>query len=995
MKRIPFVLALVVAAAAGSTAGLGARQGSAAAINSDTFKEIALRSLGPALTTGRVADIAVDPNNPDVYYVAAAAGGLWKSENRGDTWRPIFDNGGAFNMCCVVVDPKNSNVLWLGTGENSVPRSAMIGDGLYKSTDAGASWKQVGLAKSEHIGKIVLDPRDSNVVYVASQGPLWSSGGDRGVFKTTDGGATWKAYTVSPNTGANDIVMDPNNPDVLYASMWQRQRGVGQFIGGGPESAIYKTTNAGATWTKLTNGLPKGDMGRIALAVDLKANPTRVYALANALRAESGFYRSDDAGETWVRYGHEPSGGRRGGGGGAGAGAAGAAGAGAAGAAAPPAGAQAAAVVDDWYRGGDAGYYHELFVDTARPDTIWSTDTSLEWSRDGGKTWGAVPNMNGVHVDFHAVWTDAKDARHILVGSDGGAFESWDEGRSWRHFSNLPITQFYRVATDNATPFYHVCGGAQDNGSMCGPSRTTARVGIRTSDWYVSGGGDGFFNQVDPVDPNYMYSSSQDGAIERLDLRTGQSKGIRPGGRGAPVVADYYDLKVGMGAPAPPVDAAAAGAGGGAGAGGAGAGRAGAGGAGAGGAGGRGGRGGGERTNWDCPYIISPHLATRVYWGSNFLYRSDDRGDHWTRVSPDLTKSLDPDKIPIMGKVWDRATTVSYNQATTTLSDIVAIDESPLLEGLLYVGTDDGLLQVSEDGGHNWRKVDTFPGVPAGTYLTSVKASPRDSNVLFVTLNNWQRGDYKPYVLRSDDRGRTFKSIAGDLPPRFDAWVTAQDHINGNLIFLGTEWGLFVTVDGGTHWVQLKTGLPTAQVRDMKIQKRENDLVLATFGRGFYVLDDYSALRGVNAAAMSAEAALMPIRNTYEFEELGYVRAEWGNERTPNPPFGATFTYNVGSGMAGNLALMIADDTGREVSRMPVPGVPGLHRATWNLSAGATGGGGGGRGGGGGGGGRGGGGAMVPIGTYTATIGRVDGDKLTPIGASQTFQVLPLPARNY
>ncbi len=540
-------------------------------------------------------------------------------------------------MCCIVVDPKNSDVLWLGTGENSNPRSAMIGDGLYKSTDAGATWKRVGLEHSEHIGRIQIDPRNSNVVYVASQGPLWSSGGDRGIYKTTDGGATWKAVLeVSPDTGGNDLVIDPNNPDVLYASTWQRRRAVGQFVGGGPESRVYKSANAGGTWTKLANGLPKGDMGRIALGVDPKAKPTRVYVLANALGNERGFYRSDDAGATFVRTGVMEAG-RGGGGGGAARGAAGRRGGGGAAQNPPPtppargaAAATASGVVPnagpcagrgggDAYCGGDPGYYNELIVDPIRPDTIWSTDTNLEWSQDGGKTWSQVPSLNGVHVDYHAVASDPKDRNHILVGNDGGLYESWNDGHTWRHFTNLPITQFYRVAVDESKPFYYVCGGAQDNGSMCGPSRTVNRVGIRTSDWFVSGGGDGFFSAVDPEDPNYVYASSQNGAITRLDLRTGQSKGIRPpesvGGRG-------------------------------------GAGAAGGGGAG----GGRG--GGGDRTNWDDPYIISPHSATRLYWASDKVYRSDDRGDNWTVISPDLTKAArsqaDPDHGQALGSGRNR-----------------------------------------------------------------------------------------------------------------------------------------------------------------------------------------------------------------------------------------------------------------------------------------------------------------------------------------------------
>jgi photosystem II stability/assembly factor-like uncharacterized protein len=1012
-------------------ASVGTSQGPNGAdrMTADFFKSIEIRSLGPSLTTGRVADVAVDTKNPDVYYIATAAGGLWKSENRGITFTPVFDDSGSFNLCCIIIDPKNSNILWLGTGENSNPRAAMYGDGVYKSTDAGKTWTRVGLVTSEHIGNIKIDPRNSDVVYVAAQGPLWSAGGDRGVYKTADGGKTWKAVlTVSPDTGANEVVIDPNNPDVLYASTWQRRRGVGQFIGGGPESAIYKSTNAGNTWTKLTNGLPKGDMGRIALGVDPKAKPTRVYALCNAKREESGFYRSDDAGATWTRIGHMAAGGRGGGMGGG-------------------RGGQA----DDFYRGGDPGYYHELFVDPVRPDTIWSTNTNLDRSEDGGKTWAQVPidynesHYGSVHVDFHAVWSDPTDRNHYIVGNDGGAYETYDNGLHFRHFDNLPVTQFYRVAVDNAKPFYKVCGGAQDNNSMCGPSRTVNNIGIRTSDWIIVGGGDGFQSRVDPEDPNIVYATSQSGGITRLDLRTGVSKSIRPRvipmspGEAEPGLEPEQQQN-------PPVQTVPAG-------------QAGQGAPGAqGGQAGRGGRGGGagERTNWDCPYIISPHSPTRLYWGSTRLYRTDDRGDHWTVVSPDLTRNLDPTTIPIMGKVWP-TDSVSYNQATTPLSTIVSIDESPLMEGLLYVGTDDGLLQVSEDGGKNWRKVDTFPGIPAGTYVSDIFASPRDGNIVFVALNNWQKGDFKPYLLRSDDRGRTFTSVAGDLPDRHNIWTVVQDHVNGNLLFAGTEFGLYFTVDGGNHWVQLKGGLPVCQVRDLAVQKRESDLALGTFGRGFYVLDDYSPLREITAQSLSQEAELYPLRHAYEYTESDYEHAAWGNEVTPNPRIGAVFTYSIGQELPSDtkLVITITDDTGKQVRRMdqlPVeirqpgenrppeelPKTIGIHRVLWNLrsdpvtpaaatgaagapagrggggsgaaggaaGAGAAGGAQAGRGGGaagappagaafGGFGGRGGGAPLVEPGHYIATLGKMTGDTVTPIGKQQSFMVLPLPAKNY
>jgi photosystem II stability/assembly factor-like uncharacterized protein len=448
-----------------------------------------------------------------VWYVASAFGGLWKTVNRGVTFTPIFDDY-AFTLCCVVVDPKDSNVVWLGTGENTSQRSAHFGEGLYKSTDAGKTWKRVGLEKSEHIGKILIDPRNSNVVWVASQGPLWSSGGERGLYKTTDGGATWtRVLHVSDDTGISDILFQPGKPDVVYASAYQRRRAVGQMIGGGPEGGLYKTTDGGKKWNKLTRGLPAGDTGRAGLGVDPR-NPNRVYALIDAKRPESGFFRSDDAGATWTRIGRMPGGGGRGGGG-RGGDTTPAAPCGPLGAA--PArttsdsssGQQEAAPTafagprDDCYRGGDPGYYNEIFVDGHDPETIWSLQTNIDRSTDGGKTWSQV-TLPGVHVDHHEIVFDPADRNHVIIGNDGGLYETWDGLKSFRHFTNLPLSQFYRVSTDNARPFYHVCGGAQDNGTICGPSRTVNRAGIRTSDWITVGGGDGFQGRVDPENPGIV-----------------------------------------------------------------------------------------------------------------------------------------------------------------------------------------------------------------------------------------------------------------------------------------------------------------------------------------------------------------------------------------------------------------------------------------------------------------------------------------------------------
>jgi len=1050
MKPSRLFVSAVVALCLAGTVSTRARQAPAASgdrLTAEVLKGLEFRSIGPAIATGRVQDIAIDPKNADVWYVATAFGGLWKTSNRGTTFTPVFDNGGSFTLCCVVVDPKNSSVVWLGTGENASQRSAHFGDGIYKSTDAGKTWQRMGLAASEHIGQVLIDPRNSNVVYVAAQGPLWSAGGERGLYKTTDGGTKWeRVLHVSDDTGISDIVFDPRNADVIYASSYQRRRAVGQMIGGGPEGGIWKSTDAGKKWTKLSKGLPKDDVGRIALGVDAK-NPARVYALISAKAPrgrggfgggapaaappsgpvvdEAGFYRSDDSGASWTRIGKvAPNPGGRG------------RGTNMSGADDAPATSDADADQDqpaqgsgEWYRGGGAAYYQEIFVDPHRADTIWSVNTNLDWSRDGGKTWQQTgfENKTGMHVDHHVVRFDPTNPNHILIGNDGGVYESYDLGESFRFFASLPVTQYYRVSTDNAKPFYHVCGGAQDNWSHCGPVASLNRWGVRTSDWYVVGGGDGFQTRNDPEDPGIVYATSQDGNVTRLDLRTGTSKSIRPrtvpqsiadeggitpqppegalgpqgSGRGAAGAPGAQNVArgatpqqqaagaqqgAGQGQPGSPVSPQPPQAGRGGGRGGA-------------------GRGGGapdpnaDRPNWDAPYIVSPHNPRRLYWASQYVYRSDDRGDNWTRISPDLSRNLKWQELPIMGKVWP-ADSVAYHESTTALSNVVSIDESPVLEGLIYAGTDDGLLQVTEDGGKSWRKVEDFPGVPKWTYVSDVFASPRDANTVFVALNNWQRGDYKPYLVKSSDRGRTFTSVTGNLPDRHDVWSVIQDHVNGNLLFAGTEFGVFTSVDGGQNWIQLKGGMPVAQARDMTVQKREGDLVVATFGRGFYVLDDYSPLRELAAQALTEETHLYPLRDAYQFSQTGLAPAGTagigpmsGNWTAPNPPYGAVFTYSVNGGFGDDkLVLNITDDGGKQIRRLDLDKSPGLRRIAWNLRGetppqnpadqGRGFGGGGGRGG-----------NQAPPaapGRYRATIARVAGDKVTPVGQGVSFSVLPI-----
>jgi photosystem II stability/assembly factor-like uncharacterized protein len=732
-------------------------------MTADTFSGLKFRLIGTAVASGRVMAIAVNPKNKFEYYVGVASGGVWKTVNDGTTWSPVFDGEGSYSIGWVTLDPNDSSVVWVGSGESNSQRSVSYGDGVYRSDDGGKSWANLGLKKSEHIGRVVIDPRDSKVVYVAAEGPLWGPGGDRGLYKSLDGGKNWKAVlTISENTGVVDVALDPSNPDVIYAAAYQRRRHVFTLIDGGPESAIYKSTDAGATWNKLKSGLPSVDMGRIGLAVS-PADPNVVYATIEAADGKGGIFRSNDKGATWEKRNEFDVG---------------------------------------------AMYYARVVTDPKNVDRIFVMNVQLRESLDGGKTLHTVSESNH-HGDNHAIWIDPDDTRHWLLGSDGGMYETWDNAKSWEFKANLPTVQFYDVAVDNATPFYNVCGGTQDNFSWCGPARTRNLNGIMNSDWFVTTGGDGFHSQVDPVDANTIYSESQYGVLVRHDKPTGQELVLQPlEGKGEPPL----------------------------------------------------------RWNWDSPLIISPHSHTRLYFAANKLFRSDDRGDTWKAISGDLSRQIDRNTLPVMGKVWG-PDAVAKNQSTSFYGNVVALSESPKKEGLIYVGTDDGLIQVTGDGGASWTKYDKFAGVPEMTYVSRLAASNFDANTIYASFENHKNEDFKPYLLKSTDSGKSWTSIAGDLPENGPVLAFAEDTANPNLLFAGTEFGAFFTVDAGKHWVQLKGGLPTIAVRDMVIQARESDLVIATFGRGFYVLDDITPLRQMKAESLEQAAATFPVKTALFYVE--------------------------------------------------------------------------------------------------------------------------------
>ena len=762
-------------------------------MSAQTFTGLSLRSIGPAVTSGRVVGFAVDPANRAQYYVASAAGGVWKTDNDGASYTPLFDHEGSYSIGVVVLDPKNSSVVWVGTGENNSQRSVSYGDGVYRSDDGGKTWKNMGLKNSQHIGRIAIDPKNSDIVYVAAQGPLWSSGGDRGLFKTTDGGKTWKnILSISENTGVTDVVLDPRDSSTIYAASYQRARKVYTLLDGGPESAIYKSTDAGANWTKLKTGLPTVNMGRIGITVS-PANPDVVYATIEAADKKGGIFRSADRGATWERRNPFSAG---------------------------------------------AMYYSQITADPKNVDRIYIMSVLIQVSDDGGKTLHGLGEPNK-HVDNHVLWVDPNDTDYYLVGCDGGVYESYDRAKTWVFKSNLPVTQFYDVDVDNAKPFYFVYGGTQDNYSLGGPSRTKSASGITNSDWFVTQGGDGFKSVADPEDPNTVYAELQYGDLIRFDRRTGERMDIKPHeGKGEPPM----------------------------------------------------------RWNWDSPIIVSPHSHTRLYFASNKLFRSDDRGNTWKLVSPDLTRQIDPNTLPIMGRIWG-PDAVAKGESTSFYGNATTIAESPVKEGLLYVGTDDGLIQVSEDGGGAWRKVEKFPGVPDMSYVTRIKPSNHDANTVYAAFDNHKNGDFAPYVLKSTDRGQNWTSIKGDLPANGSVLAFAEDPVDPNLLFAGTEFGLFFTTNGGQSWIQLKGGMPLIAVHDLAIQKRENDLVVATFGRGFYILDDYSALRNLKPETLQQNSVLFPVRNALMYIESrplggagkGFQGASFFT--APNPPFGATFTY--------------------------------------------------------------------------------------------------------
>jgi photosystem II stability/assembly factor-like uncharacterized protein len=805
------------------------------------------RNIGPAVTGGRVVEFAVVEGDPHTIYAATASSGVWKTVNGGITWQPVFEKENRVALGGIAVSRSNPNVVWVGTGEPNARnlRSSSWGDGVYKSEDGGKSWTNMGLRSSVQTGRIVIHPEDPNIVFVSSVGPLFASNEERndarGLFRTLDGGQTWeKVLSVGEKTGIVDVVMDPRDPDTLYAGAWQRERRDWSYVNVGPEGGIFRSTDGGESWQKLTAGLPKGEVGRPGVEV-CASHPDTVYAVFEG--EEGGLYRSDDRGASWELTSDEVS---------------------------------------------SSMYYGQVICDPQDAEVVYVLGTQFSRSDDGGRTFRQDIVGDTVHVDHHALWIDPTDSDRLILGNDGGIYFSNDGGASWRFAANLPITQFYTVAVDLQEPYYYVYGGTQDNNSLGGPSGTRNTDGIVNDDWYVTVGGDGFYVQIDPVDTHIVYTESQYGRLTRFDTRTGERRLIQPQ---APEGETY-------------------------------------------------------RWNWSAPVLISRHDHETIYFGAQYLFKSTDQGDEWSTISPDLTRAIEYDERYLM----------------SPYGTIRIISESPLDAELLAVGTDDGLIQVSGDGGGSWQALESFPGVPELAQVSRLVLSAHDAQTIYAAFTAHEDFDFRPLLLRSTDLGTTWTSIVGDLPADEPIRAFTEHPRNPELLFVGTEFGVYVTFNGGQSWHSLKGNLPTVPIHDMLVHPRENDLVIGTHGRGFWILDQINMLEEISEQALEGGVALFGVRPAMQLNRFNRGKANQGDTyfRAPNPPDGAILDYWVnpallqveeGTGGEGKAAgetdeagpdstgpppihLDIYDSAGAHVRRLDVPqGTKGggAHRVVWDM----------------------------------------------------------------
>jgi photosystem II stability/assembly factor-like uncharacterized protein len=895
------------------------------------------RSIGPANMGGRIDDIAVVESNPYVIYLGFATGGVWKSINNGTTWEPIFDTYSTSSIGDIAVCQSDPNIVWVGTGEPNNRQSSSFGDGIYKSTDGGKTFTNVGLKETQTIARVVIDPKDPNVVYVAALGRLFGPNKERGIYKTTDGGKTWaNVKFIDQDTGFTDLAIDPADNKTLYAASYQRRRTPWGMNGGGPGCGLWKTVDAGKTWTKLEGaGLPEGVIGRIG--IDLaRSNPSTIYA-----QIEVG--ASTGAGAPEETPGGQP--GQPGQPGQAGQGQQGQGG-----------GAQLNQPPNPKrsgiWRSDDKGkswrvvsgnnnrpmYYSQIRVDPSNSEIVYTGGLNLTKSTDGGKTFKNVQGL--AHSDHHAIWINPKNGNNLIVGNDGGLDVSYDQGDTWEFVNTIAAAQFYAIAADMRKPYY-VCGGLQDNGSWCGPSQTRSANGIINADWHRIGGGDGFYVQIDPTDHNTVYVESQNGAAQRLDLKTGRGVSIRPraamtrrGGGPRPQPRAAAEGAAQAGAPGqapssqnpqPPAEQMAQMA------------QA---------------MGGGAfgnpmtsnivpapppgeqyRFNWSTPVILSPHNPRVVYVGANKLFKSLDRGETWT-ASVDLTKQIDRNKLPIMG-VEGNQPMASKHDGAANYSNITTVAESPVLPGVLWVGTDDGNVQLSRDGGATWTNVaKNIAGVANDTYQVSrVEPSRFDAGACYVAIDNHRNDDLKPYVFVTRDYGATWTSIANNLPVG-NVNVIREDAKNKNLLFAGTEFGLFISMNGGAEWKRFMTGLPVVRVDDILIHPRDNDLIAGTHGRGIWIVDDISPLQQLTEKAMAADMHLFDVRPGVQLlTDISLSRTVGGAKhfRGENPLPGTAISYYLKSASAGDVKITISDITGKVVRTLAGTKNAGLNRVVWNL----------------------------------------------------------------
>ena len=794
------------------------------AITSDTFGGLSARALGPAAMSGRITAIDAVPADPLTLYVGSAGGGVWKSSDAGTTFKPIFD-AHTQSIGAVRVDPSDPTTIWVGTGESWVRNSVSVGDGVYRSRDGGKTWQHMGLQASERIAAIIVHPKDSNTVFVCATGPLWSAGEERGVFKTTDGGASWrKVLYVNDSTGCSDLATDPQEPRILYAGMWQFRRSPDFFVSGGPGSGLYKSVDGGETWRELTRGLPSGDKGRIAVAV-APSRPSVVYALVEA--AKTALYRSEDLGETFTLVSSSPSITLR------------------------------------------PFYFAHLVVDPTDHLTVYKPGPAFAVSTDGGASFTS-PSLGGssVHPDHHAVWINPRNRNEMFVGTDGGVYASADRGRHWRFVRSLPVAQFYHVSVDMERP-YNVYGGLQDNGTWKGPSRSPG--GVQMKNWTPVGYGDGFWAFPDPEDSRFLYVEYQGGNILRVDTLLGEVKDIKP-------YAAEGEAEL--------------------------------------------------RFNWNTPIHLSPNEPGTVYVGAQYLFRSSDRGESWTRISPDLTTN-DPRR---QRQKQSGGVTIDNSTAENNTT-IYCISEAPGEPGVIWVGTDDGHVQLTRDGGRTWSNlIANIPGVPRGTWVSSITSSQHARGRAYVTFDGHRSGDFATYLFRTDDYGATWTPLATEGIDSY-AWVIKEDIVSPNVLFAGTELGLYISLDGGQGWARFAGGLPKVAVHDLVIQPRDDDLVIATHGRGIYILDDLSPLRALSADVLAHEVALLPARAA-EMTIPSAAQEFNGDDEFvgSNSAEAAVVTYWLKKRhIFGDLKLEFYDSQGALVSTVPGSKRAGLNRVAWPM----------------------------------------------------------------